>query len=56
MLLCFFLGYFGVHHFYAGKIIMIITLDCLDIWALIKLFMIVLSAKSHMIYIINSNA
>ncbi|TQR30232.1 TM2 domain-containing protein [Lysinibacillus sphaericus] len=54
MLLCFFLGYFGAHH-YAGKIIMIITLDCLGIWALIKLFMIV-SAKSHMIYIINSNA
>ncbi|MCH9816589.1 MAG: TM2 domain-containing protein [Actinomycetia bacterium] len=43
-LLCFFLGYFGVHRFYVGKIgtgvLMIITLGGLGIWVLIDLILI----------------
>ncbi|MDA9912901.1 TM2 domain-containing protein [Candidatus Nanopelagicales bacterium] len=44
-LLCFFLGYFGVHRFYVGKIgtglLMIITLGGLGIWVLIDLIMVI---------------
>ena len=40
-LLCFFLGTFGIHRFYVGKIIigilMILTLGGLGIWVLIEL-------------------
>ena len=45
LLLCFFLGAFGVHRFYVGKIgtgiIMLITLGCLGIWTIIDFIMIV---------------
>ncbi|MDT8070086.1 MAG: TM2 domain-containing protein [Terriglobia bacterium] len=44
-LLCFFLGVFGAHRFYVGKIgsaiAMILTIGGLGIWALIDLIMIV---------------
>lgn len=44
-LLCFFVGVFGAHRFYVGKvgtaIAMIFTLGGLGIWALIDLIMIV---------------
>ena len=47
-LLCFFLGVFGVHRFYAGKvgtgILQLVTLGGLGIWALIDLVMIVVGA------------
>ncbi len=43
-LLCFFLGVFGIHRFYVGKIItgilMIITFGGLGIWALIDFIII----------------
>ena len=46
LLLCFFLGCFGVHRFYVGKIgtgvVQLITLGGLGIWALIDFIMIVL--------------
>jgi TM2 domain-containing membrane protein YozV len=47
-LLCFFLGCFGVHRFYVGKvgtgIAQLLTLGGLGIWALIDLIMIVVGA------------
>ena len=47
-LLCFFLGVFGVHRFYVGKIgtgiLQILTLGGLGIWALIDMIMIIVGA------------
>ncbi len=47
-LLCFCLGVFGAHRFYAGKVgtgvLMILTLGGLGIWALVDLIMIVVGA------------
>lgn len=47
-LLCFFLGVFGAHRFYAGKIgtgvLQLVTLGGLGIWALIDLIMIIVGA------------
>ncbi len=44
LLLCFFVGYLGVHRFYVGKVgtgvLMIFTLGGLGIWYLIDLIMI----------------
>lgn len=44
LLLCFFLGAFGVHRFYVGKIgtgvLMLLTLGGLGIWSLIDFVMI----------------
>jgi hypothetical protein len=44
-LLCFFLGVFGAHRFYAGKIptavLQLLTLGGLGIWALVDFIMIV---------------
>ncbi len=49
-LLCFFLGIFGAHRFYVGKIgtavLQIFTLGGLGIWALIDLIMIVVGSFS----------
>lgn len=45
ILLCFFLGFLGVHRFYVGKvgtgILMILTLGGLGIWALVDFIVIV---------------
>jgi TM2 domain-containing membrane protein YozV len=45
LLLCFFLGVFGVHRFYVGKIgtgvAMIVTVGGLGIWILIDFIMII---------------
>ena len=47
-LLCFFLGVFGVHRFYVGKIgtgiLQIITLGGLGIWSFIDFVMIIVGA------------
>ncbi len=47
-LLCFFLGCFGVHRFYVGKVgtgmLQLITLGGLGIWALIDFVMIIVGA------------
>jgi TM2 domain-containing membrane protein YozV len=47
-LLCFFLGVFGAHRFYAGKIgtgiLQLVTLGGLGIWALIDFIMIVIGS------------
>ena len=46
LLLCFFIGFLGVHRFYVGKIgtgvLQLVTLGGLGIWALIDFIMIVL--------------
>lgn len=48
ILLCLFVGAFGVHRFYVGKIgtgiLQLITLGGLGIWALIDLIMIIVGA------------
>ena len=48
LLLCFFLGYLGVHRFYVGKVgtgvLMIFTLGGLGIWYLIDLIMIAIGS------------
>jgi len=47
-LLCFFLGCFGAHRFYVGKvgtgILQLVTLGALGIWALIDLIVIVVGS------------
>ncbi|MBA3979089.1 MAG: hypothetical protein C0462_00645 [Alcanivorax sp.] len=47
-LLCFFLGVFGIHRFYVGKIgtgiLQLVTLGGLGIWALIDFVMIIVGA------------
>jgi TM2 domain-containing membrane protein YozV len=49
-LLCFFLGVFGIHRFYVGKIgtgiLQLLTLGGFGIWALIDFIMIVIGSFS----------
>lgn len=44
-LLCFFIGFFGVHRFYVGKVItgilMIFTFGGVGIWVIVDLIMII---------------
>jgi TM2 domain-containing membrane protein YozV len=48
ILLCFFLGMFGIHRFYVGKIgtgiLMLLTLGGLGIWTLIDFIIIVVGS------------
>jgi len=48
LLLCFFLGGFGVHRFYVGKmgtgLLMLLTLGGCGIWYMIDLIMIIVGA------------
>ncbi|MFT5540876.1 MAG: TM2 domain-containing membrane protein YozV [Glaciecola sp.] len=48
LLLCFFLGFLGVHRFYVGKIgtgiLMLLTLGGLGIWSLIDFIIIVVGS------------
>lgn len=48
LLLCFFLGVFGVHRFYVGKvgtgILQLVTIGGLGIWALIDFIMILVGS------------
>ena len=50
LLLCFFLGIFGAHRFYAGKtgtaVLQLFTLGGLGIWAFIDMIMIIVGAFS----------
>ena len=47
-LLCFFLGWLGIHRFYVGKagtgILMIFTLGGLGLWSLVDLIMIIVGS------------
>ena len=47
-LLCFLLGYFGIHRFYVGKIgtgiLMIVTLGGLGVWYLADLILVIFGA------------
>jgi TM2 domain-containing membrane protein YozV len=46
LLLCLFIGIFGVHRFYVGKIgtgiLMLVTLGAFGIWALIDMIIIIM--------------
>jgi hypothetical protein len=48
LLLCFFLGVFGVHRFYTGHtaigVVQLLTLGCCGIWALIDFIMIIVGS------------
>jgi hypothetical protein len=48
LLLCWFLGIFGAHRFYVGKVgtgvVQLLTLGCLGIWTLIDFIMIIVGA------------